>query len=120
MHFIRKNEARFRGEAHEERVAVLVGRHPNHGASKQQTVAIVELSPGAQSNAHFHKEREETYFILDGQGKALIAGNEIEIQAGDCLFAEPNESHQFIGEGKVPLRYLVLTTPAWVPEDSHS
>ncbi len=120
MRFIQKNDAKFRGETHEERVAVLIGRHPSHGASKLQTVAIVELFPGVRSSAHFHKEREESYFILEGHGKALIAGQEVMVQAGDCLFAEPNETHQFVSEGKVPLRYLVLTTPAWMPEDSHS
>lgn len=119
MRLIRKNEVKFRGQENEERVAILVGRHEVHGASKHCTLALVELAPGVSSHPHFHKEREESYFILGGTGKAIIGNEEVKIQEHDCLFAGPGEKHQFINTGTSLLRYLVMTAPAWIPEDSH-
>ena len=37
-----------------ELFSVLVGRHESSGASKEQTVALVELLPYKSSDAHFH------------------------------------------------------------------
>lgn len=40
------------------------------------------------------------------------------IQAGVLVYAAPSEKHQFIDDGNEPLRYLVITAPSWIPEDS--
>jgi len=97
-----------------------VGRHKSSGEAKEQTVALVSLLPGKFSDAHFHKEREESYFFLTGHGIAEVASVSIEIKAGDLIFTSPGEMHRFINTGSVDLKYLVFTAPAWIPEDSHS
>lgn len=102
-----------------ELFSVLVGRHASTGASKFQTVAMVALPPDKSSDPHFHKEREESYFFLQGYGIAIVDSSEVSIKAGDLVFSSPGEKHQFKNTSNEELRYLVFTTPQWIPEDSH-
>ena len=101
-----------------EHFRVLVGRHEKHGAAKHHTVAMVELDPGVTSAPHFHKEREESYFIVSGVGSATIGDETVAVQAGDLVHARPGEKHSFLNSGELPMRYLVITAPSWIPDDS--
>ena len=101
-----------------ELFSVLVGRHESTGASKHQTVAMVVLPEGKSSDPHYHKEREESYFFLAGEGVAVVGGAEVKVNAGDLIFSYPGEKHQFFNMGTTELRYIVITTPQWVPADS--
>lgn len=102
-----------------EHFSILAGRHNQHGQTKNHTVALVELMPGHASAPHFHREREESYFFLEGSGVAKIDGTEVEIGQGKMLTTTPGEKHEFLNNSESPLKYLVITAPAWTPEDSH-
>lgn len=101
-----------------ELFSVLVGRHQSSGAAKEQTVALVELPTLKSSDPHFHKEREESYYFISGQGKARIDTEEVIVNAGDLVFSRPGQVHQFTNTGNAPLKYLVFTSPQWIPADS--
>jgi mannose-6-phosphate isomerase-like protein (cupin superfamily) len=103
-----------------EHFAVLVGRHASSGAAQLQTVAMVVLPPHKSSDPHYHKEREESYYFLSGQGTATIGDSEVNVKAGDLIFTSPGEKHQFRNTGGEELKYLVFTNPQWVPQDSFS
>lgn len=103
-----------------EMFSVLVGRHESVGASEHHTVAIVKLPIGGKSEEHFHKEREESYFIIFGKGEVFIDGKSSKIKSGTLIHTKPNERHRFNNTGESELSYLVITAPRWVPDDSHS
>ncbi len=44
---------------------------------------------------HSHKNNEEIYVILDGKGKAVIDGEEIETASGDWIRISPAGNRQF-------------------------
>ena len=96
----------------------MVGRHQSAGASSQQTVALVELAPFNSSEAHFHKRSEESYYFISGHGLARIDDQEVIVTEGDLVFSKPGQIHQFINTGNISLKYLVFTSPQWIPEDS--
>jgi mannose-6-phosphate isomerase-like protein (cupin superfamily) len=118
MFFVRGENLEIGRQKSGEHFRVLVGRHEKHGATKHHTVVMVELDPGVTSATHFHKEREESYFIVSGAGSATIGGETVSVQAGDLVYARPGEKHSFSNERALPLRYLVITAPSWIPEDS--
>ncbi|MGZ3746576.1 MAG: cupin domain-containing protein [Pseudobdellovibrionaceae bacterium] len=101
-----------------EKVQVLLGRHPQHQATIHHTIAVVELAAKLSSDPHFHKEREESYFIISGYGIAEIDDQIIQLKPGDLIFAKPRMQHKFINTTEEPLRYMVITAPTWIPEDS--
>lgn len=59
-------------------------------------VSINRLPAGAGVPfVHSHKNNEEIYGIIEGKGKAVIDGEEIEIKAGDWLKVAPAAKRQF-------------------------
>ena len=119
MRHIKAEDMRLKETPAGEMIAVLVGRHPSSGAAQTQTVALVALPPHKASDPHFHKEREESYFFLQGHGVAIVGEVEVPVNAGDLVFSNPGERHQFKNTSENELKYIVFTTPQWIPEDSH-
>lgn len=75
---------------------------------------VVHVSTETGHNQEFY-DRQSTfiYFILDGSGKFFLDDEEIEVDRGDVLSIEPNTRIYYKGA----LKMLLLTTPAWKPEN---
>ena len=50
--------------------------------------------------------------ITHGRGRVLLGEQWSEIGAGDAVFVEPNEQHQFEALGDQPLGFICVI-PAW-------
>jgi len=83
---------------------------------KEVNLAIAEIN--TPTIPHFHKERTEFYFVLDGEGK-LIAGLKTshKIKKGVLVIIPPNTVHYTIP--RIPLKVMTISTPAWTKEDEH-
>jgi uncharacterized cupin superfamily protein len=70
---------------------------------------MVRLAPGKEANAyHTHRFEEEFYYVLSGQGVALVDGKEHEIGPGDFLgFPTPSLAHLLKNTSDEDLVYLV-------------
>ena len=44
---------------------------------------------------HSHKQNEEIYAILSGEGRAVIDGESVELKAGDFIRISPSAKRQF-------------------------
>ena len=59
-------------------------------------ISINQLPAGAGVPfVHSHKNNEEIYGIISGEGKAVIDGQEIALTAGDWLKVAPAAKRQF-------------------------
>ena len=59
-------------------------------------VSINSLPAGASVPfIHSHKNNEEIYAVLEGKGKAVIDGEDVELAAGDWLRISPAGKRQF-------------------------
>ena len=63
------------------------------------------VQPGGHTPRHSHNYEHEV-FIVEGAGRVEHDGEFQEINAGDCLFVEPNKVHQFVNTGDAPLKFL--------------
>jgi uncharacterized cupin superfamily protein len=61
---------------------------------------------------HLHHAQEEAFVILEGHGSLRVAGEMIEIKAGDVAFlpAGPDYPHQIVNTSDAPLKYLSIST----------
>lgn len=60
-------------------------------------ISLNKLPAGANVPfVHSHKENEEIYGILSGNGKAIIDGEEISLSTGDWLKIAPAAKRQFL------------------------
>lgn len=57
---------------------------------------------------HSHKENEEIYAVLDGEGKAEIDGENVPIKAGDWLRVSPSAKRRFFASDKTALKYICI------------
>lgn len=59
-------------------------------------VSINNLPAGASVPfVHSHKNNEEIYVVLAGKGKAIIDGEEVELESGDWIRISPAGKRQF-------------------------
>ena len=57
---------------------------------------------------HSHKENEEIYGILSGNGKAIIDGEEISLSTGDWLKIAPAAKRQFFASDISGITYICI------------
>ena len=65
----------------------------------------------ARSNilfVHSHKENEEIYGILSGNGKAIIDGEEISLSTGDWIKIAPAAKRQFFASDISGITYICI------------
>lgn len=72
-------------------------------------VSINSLPAGASVPfVHFHKNNEEIYGILSGNGKAIINGEEIALTSGDWLKVSPAAKRQFFAASDSAISYICI------------
>lgn len=75
---------------------------------------LTELPPGkVQCPFHSHREEEEMFLILDGEGELRFGDRRFRIRKHDviaCPTGDATVAHQIINTGQVTLRYLALSS----------
>lgn len=62
---------------------------------------------------HWHRFTHEYYYVMDGRGKLIIDGEEVLVEAGDCVWIKPGAFHHAEGD----LESLIVAIPAFDPSD---
>lgn len=76
-------------------------------------LSINSLPPGvAVPFLHAHREHEELYFFLGGEGEMQVDGEKIPVRAGSAVRVAPAGARSWRNTGAVPLTYLVLQVKA--------
>jgi len=76
------------------------------------SLAKAEIAPGESSQLH-KLDSSELYYILAGNGKAIIDKNEIYVEPGSMIFI-PGGTEQFIvNTGTEVLSFLCIVEPYW-------
>ncbi|MDE7094997.1 MAG: cupin domain-containing protein [Anaeroplasmataceae bacterium] len=57
---------------------------------------------------HSHKQNEEIYIILDGEGSVIIDNETIALTKGDCLRISPKAKRQFSAGKEKSISYLCI------------
>jgi len=74
---------------------------------------LTELPPGkAQCPFHSHREEEEMFLILEGEGELRFGDKRFKIRRHDviaCPTGGPEVAHQIINTGETTMRYLSLS-----------
>ena len=81
--------------------------------ARQLGYNLTELPPGkAQCPFHAHREEEEMFLILDGEGELRFGAQRYPLRRHDvvaCPTGGAEVAHQIINTGTGPLRYLALS-----------
>jgi quercetin dioxygenase-like cupin family protein len=66
-----------------------------------------EVAPGGHTPKHSH-DYEHEVFVLEGAGLVIDGDTARPLQAGDVIFVEPNDVHQFRNTGDGPMKFLCM------------
>jgi len=66
-----------------------------------------EVAPGGHTPKHTH-DYEHEVFVLEGAGVVIEGDTEHPLQAGDVVFVQPNDVHQFRNTGQQPMKFLCM------------
>lgn len=86
---------------------------PNRGANELCTWQL-EVEPHAQSEPH-HLDHEEVFILLDGTITISVAGESVELHAGDALSVPAHAQLQLTGSGEQGAHAIVC-----IPAGTHA
>ena len=66
-----------------------------------------EVAPGGHTPRHSHPYEHEV-FVLEGEGMVFEGDAPHALKAGDVVFVQPNEIHQFRNTGSATMKFLCL------------
>ncbi len=91
--------------------------HPDNDAVELPfSLAIAELSVGAQSYRHFLRQ-SELYYILAGCGTVHAGGERRDVAAGDVVLIPPNVVQWVENTGNKVLQFAAIVSPPWREDD---
>ena len=73
---------------------------------------VMDIKPGEDIGEETHRHVEQTLFLLRGEGKAVLNGEERPFRAGDVVVVTPGTRHNFINLGEVSLKVFTIYAPA--------
>ena len=82
-------------------------------AARDLGMSIDVVAPGMRGCPyHLHHAQEEAFVILEGRGTLRVAGELLELKAGDVAFLPPGPDypHQIVNTSDAPLKYLSIST----------
>ena len=89
--------------------------------SSRGSMAHFKLMPGAVSKAVKHRQVEEVWFFIGGQGRiwrALGEASEVtQVKPGVSIAIAPGMAFQFRCDGDTPLEAIGVTMPPWPGAD---
>lgn len=76
------------------------------------------LPVGAEVVRHFHRETEEIYYVLSGDGEMTVGEETEKVSAGDAVFIPKNHIHTLKNTGSEPMKILLVCGAAHSFSDS--
>ena len=76
-------------------------------------VSINTLPAGASVPfVHSHKQNEEIYAVLEGEGSVVVDGETVALKAGDWLRIAPSAKRQFFAAADKAIKYICIQVKA--------
>ncbi|MBM4073511.1 MAG: cupin domain-containing protein [Planctomycetes bacterium] len=82
---------------------------------KDQAAAEVQMVEIHDAKLHYHEKTDEFYYVIDGQGKMVLDGEEIELHKGVVVYVPRGVKHKAWGK----LTVLTVCIPRGVFGDVH-
>ena len=82
------------------------------GTQRSQAATMV-LAPASSTGGpdNRHARSDQWLYIISGEGRAILDGEEHELEEGALLLIEAGEAHEIINDGERPLKTLSLYAP---------
>lgn len=72
---------------------------------------ISVYQPGSHVEPHIHRDQEQIYHVLDGEGLVEIGGQRHRLSAHTVVYIPPGECHRIVNTGLRDFVFIVVTAP---------
>ncbi len=86
---------------------------------RKQSLAEATVAAGAATERHYHRDSEEIYYVVEGEGEFELDGERAVVRAGDAMLIPPGAWHQIRASEAGPLRFLCCCAPPYRHEDTY-
>jgi quercetin dioxygenase-like cupin family protein len=87
-------------------------------SARNQSLAEATLAPGQPTQRHYHRESEELYYLLEGDGEMEVDGDRRRVGPGDAILIPPGAWHQIVADADATLRFLCCCAPPYRHDDT--
>jgi mannose-6-phosphate isomerase-like protein (cupin superfamily) len=84
---------------------------------RNQSLAEASVPAGHSTDRHYHKNSEEFYFLLEGEGTVEIDGESRPVGPGDAILIPSGAWHQITAS--TALRFLCCCAPPYSHDDTY-
>ena len=91
---------------------------PRNSEIERQSLAEAQIDVGGETQAHYHPNTEEIYYIIAGQGLMALEGEIREVGVGDSIAIVAGKKHQIRNTGTETLTLLCCCVPAYQDLDT--
>jgi mannose-6-phosphate isomerase-like protein (cupin superfamily) len=99
-----------------ETIYELVGRTVG-SKTTNHSVAYITIAPQKATLRHFHRQTEESYYIMAGDAFIEIGDESQPLKAGQLVLIPSMQPHKIYNTGNDDLVMLVACAPAWEASD---
>lgn len=103
-----------KASSHGSRFACSAGRIGGRIGMQQLGAQYIVVPPGKSGYPfHSHRNNEEMFIILEGEGTYRMGSERYDVRAGDVISAvagDASSAHQLINTGSADLRYYAIST----------
>jgi|GEM_PF-1689110 mannose-6-phosphate isomerase-like protein (cupin superfamily) len=81
-------------------------------------IAMCIFAPGEIGQLHYHKNMEEIYFVLEGEGEIVLNGISHTVKTEDAVAIPAGTKHQIRNTSQEKsLRFVAVNSPSWSAAD---
>jgi mannose-6-phosphate isomerase-like protein (cupin superfamily) len=78
-------------------------------------VVVMTIQPGDDIGEETH-DGDQILLFVEGEGRAVLHGEEEPVRAGDLVFVPAGTLHNFVNAGPEPLRLVTIYAPPEHPD----
>ena len=87
------------------------------GGDETATLFVARFAEGAEVKSHFHKTHSEILYVIEGSGRMIVEGKEIDIKPGSILMNPAGKVHSLKNTGSGEIVFFQIFMPEWKEPD---
>lgn len=78
-------------------------------------IVIMSIPVGGEIGMETHPDNDQVLYFVAGEGKAILNGEEAQIDEGDIVLVKAGTEHNFINTGSSDLKIITTYSPPHHP-----
>ncbi|MCL4360646.1 cupin domain-containing protein [Patescibacteria group bacterium] len=84
-------------------------------SGKHTQVVIMSIPPGGEIGSETHPDNDQMLYLIAGEGKVILNGEEAEYKTGDIVLVPAGTEHNFVNTGSTDLKIITTYSPPHHP-----